>query len=203
MTMACPTRMLGRPPTAVQLPSPQLKRKTCSLGEGEINAGTPWRCWSLGRVEGASPHLNAGLLSSRGWQHRGQAGPFPSCPNAPREAGLATRTGSHTGWHLLSHWKEDGGHRRENNHKEFQGVLCGLPERPGRVSEAQSGPKLRANSWSKGEMREETQPLPRSLLPLPPSAPARAVSKPPAVPAPGSRSIVGIGLVGSKKGTQV
>lgn len=71
-------------------------------------------------------------------------------------------------------------------------------ERLGRVSEAQSGPELRANSWSKGEMREETQPLPLILLPLPLRAPARAVLKPPAVPAPGGRSIVGMGLVGSK-----
>lgn len=99
------------------------------------------------------PHLSAGLPPIRGWQHRGQAGPFPSCPNAPREAGLATRTGSHTGWHLLSHWEDDGGHRRENSHEEFEGVLCGLPECPGRVSEAESGPELRANSWSKGEKR--------------------------------------------------
>ena len=66
---------------------PQLRRRTRSLGKGEINAGTLWRGWSLGGVEGASPHLNAGLLSRRGWQHRGQPGPFPSCPNAPREAG--------------------------------------------------------------------------------------------------------------------
>lgn len=146
-----------------------------------------------------APHLSAGLLPIRGWQHRGQVGPFPSCPNTPREVGLAMRTGSHTGWHLLSHWEEDGGHRRENSHEEFWGVLCGLPERPGRVTEAESGPELRANSWSKAEMREETQPLPRILLPLPPRAPARAALKPPAVPAPGSRSIVGMGLVGSKR----
>lgn len=42
-------------PNCSPIALPQLRRQTCSLGKGELNAGTPWRCWSLGGVEGSSP----------------------------------------------------------------------------------------------------------------------------------------------------
>lgn len=48
-------------------------------------------------------------------------------------------------------------------------------------------------------MREETQPLLCILLPLPLRAPAWTVLKPPAVPAPDSRFIVGKYLGESKR----
>lgn len=74
------------PPNCSSIALHQLRKRTCSLGKGETNAGTPWRCCSLRGVEGAGPHLEAGFLSSREWQRRGPSGPFLSCPNASGEA---------------------------------------------------------------------------------------------------------------------
>lgn len=43
-------------------------------------------------------------------------GPFSPAHKPLGRQELAMRTGSPTGWHLPSHWEEDGGHRSENSH---------------------------------------------------------------------------------------
>lgn len=143
-----------------------------------------------------------GFCPAQGGSIRDSLAPFPAAQMPLGRQKLATRTGSHTGWHLLSHWGENEGHRRNNNHQEFgRGVsVVSLGAQGGFLGLTVSPTNPRTNSWFKKRERERRDAA--SFLP-PPHPPCQSSCldsvKPPAVPAPGGRSIVGMSLKGSKK----
>lgn len=83
--------------------------------------------------------------------------------------------------------------------KSLGGFSVGSLDAQGEFLELRVAPTPEQIPDKRGERREETQPLPCILLPLPLRAPAWTVLELPAVPAPDSRLIVGMDLGESKR----
>ena len=102
-----------------------------------------------------------GFCPAQGGSIRDSLAPFPAAQMPLGRQKLETRTGSHTGWHLLSHWGENEGHRRNNNHQEFgRGVsVVSLGAQGGFLGLTVSPTNPRTNSWFKKREREKRRSL--------------------------------------------